>query len=200
MRTRSTKNSRFAIETIDLISKNLKTIKNENKLLGRKRNKEETKRTVNIKQINKENFLAEKKIAKKEFKISKSEDKFLKILHNTMHETSTTAYTSDDEVFNDHFVDSLMSWPIENSIQAPVPGLKNIGNTCFLNSVLQCILYTIPLKNYLNYSNHTKTCKVKGVCFICEYDRLSKLIGNILYYIYRMQKDCYNPSKYNTKY
>jgi len=78
------------------------------------------------------------------------------------------------EVFNESFVDSLMNWPHEN---APGSGLKNIGNTCFLNSVLQCVLYTVPLKNYLNYSEHSQMCNMKEVCFICEFGRLSKLVG-----------------------
>jgi len=79
------------------------------------------------------------------------------------------------EVFNESFVDSLMYWRHENP---PGSGLKNLGNTCFLNSVLQCILYTVPLKNYLDYSEHSQMCKIKGICFICEYGRLSKLVGN----------------------
>ncbi len=78
------------------------------------------------------------------------------------------------EVFNENFVDSLMYSSHEN---APGSGLKNIGNTCFLNSVLQCVLYTVPLKNYLNYSEHSQMCNIKGVCFICEFGRLSKLVG-----------------------
>ncbi len=38
-------------------------------------------------------------------------------------------------------------------------GLGNLGNTCFLNSVLQCLLYTPPLYNYLTSMDHKQRCK-----------------------------------------
>lgn len=47
-------------------------------------------------------------------------------------------------------------------------GLNNMGNTCFLNSVLQCIIYTLPIQNYLLHSEHVSKCKSKTVCFFCE--------------------------------
>jgi len=49
-------------------------------------------------------------------------------------------------------------------------GLGNAGNTCFLNSVLQCLCYTMPFRNYLLYSNHSQTCtrtNQKKFCSIC---------------------------------
>ena len=45
---------------------------------------------------------------------------------------------------------------------APYPkgaGLVNMGNTCFLNSTLQCLTYTPPLANYLLTGQHTQKCK-----------------------------------------
>lgn len=38
-------------------------------------------------------------------------------------------------------------------------GLCNLGNTCFLNSVLQCLTYTPPLYNYLLSNHHKTNCK-----------------------------------------
>jgi hypothetical protein len=73
------------------------------------------------------------------------------------------------EFYNDEMVNALMYWKKSGAIG---PGFNNLGNTCFLNSVLQSLLYTPAIRNYLTYSDHLKTCRAKGVCFLCEFGRL----------------------------
>ncbi|CAL5056221.1 unnamed protein product [Urochloa decumbens] len=46
-------------------------------------------------------------------------------------------------------------------------GLYNLGNTCYLNSVLQCLTYTEPFVAYLQSSKHASSCRASGFCALC---------------------------------
>jgi ubiquitin C-terminal hydrolase len=61
-----------------------------------------------------------------------------------------------------------MDWPsVSGSSTGEGPkGLKNLGNTCYLNATLQCILCTAPLSHYLTSSNHVYKCMYEFILFI----------------------------------
>ncbi|XP_073444174.1 ubiquitin carboxyl-terminal hydrolase 36 [Dendrobates tinctorius] len=57
-----------------------------------------------------------------------------------------------------------MKWERVSRVGA---GLQNLGNTCFLNSTVQCLTYTPPLANYLLSKEHSRNCQQVGFCMLC---------------------------------
>ena len=48
--------------------------------------------------------------------------------------------------------------PEELSKMNVLPGLYNMGNTCFANSVLQCLVHTRVFREYCRLGKHSKNC------------------------------------------
>ncbi|NWQ58920.1 UBP42 hydrolase, partial [Neopipo cinnamomea] len=49
----------------------------------------------------------------------------------------------------------------------PGPGLRNLGSTCYVNVILQCLTYTPPLANYLLSRQHSQSCRQQVFCMMC---------------------------------
>ena len=68
-----------------------------------------------------------------------------------------------------------MSGPV--SMSASVIGLANLGNTCFLNSALQCLLTTAELNSFLDKETYKeRLTDTPDSTILSEYDELRKMI------------------------
>ncbi|EPS59868.1 hypothetical protein M569_14935, partial [Genlisea aurea] len=59
-----------------------------------------------------------------------------------------------------------------NTMELRPFGLLNCGNSCYANAVLQCLAFTRPLTSYFLQGLHSRTCRKKDWCLICEFEHL----------------------------
>lgn len=55
-------------------------------------------------------------------------------------------------------------------------GLLNCGNSCYANAVLQCLTCTKPLMVYLLRRSHSKSCRARDWCLLCELEQHASML------------------------
>lgn len=88
----------------------------------------------------------------------------------TLKETQLSRF----DLVQDKIADNLCKTPFYKfeQVQEDPKGFSNLGNTCFLNSSVQIILNTLPLRNYCFEKSHSMRCTNKQSCTFCLLENL----------------------------
>ncbi|KAL1820842.1 ubiquitin carboxyl-terminal hydrolase 15 [Daucus carota subsp. sativus] len=55
-------------------------------------------------------------------------------------------------------------------------GFINCGNSCYANAVLQCLTFTKPLTIFLLRRSHSRHCRAKDWCLMCELEKHATML------------------------
>lgn len=88
--------------------------------------------------------------------------------------------------------DGIIDNDIKSSdINAGICGLTNLGNTCYMNSAIQCLSNTVPLRDYFIKNDYRKDINRKNPMGMNG--NIAESFGNLLRQMWKTNKKCVSP-------